>query len=74
MTVPTGTAQAFAPVPVDTGRQALTNAGLFRMHGMPPNDRHETWVRGNMPVIVPYASGGKTHFDGEAFANILAGK
>jgi hypothetical protein len=58
-------------VPVDTGRAALDNLGLEKLNGV-DTDRYEVWVRCNMPVYVPYALGGKTHFDGEAFANILA--
>jgi hypothetical protein len=63
------------PVPVGTGRQALANIGLDRLQGMPPNNRYEVWVRGNLPVYVPYAGPppDTSHFDGEAFQAILTG-
>jgi hypothetical protein len=70
---PTLSNHVIANVPVDIGRAALDNLGLDKLNGV-DTDEYEVWVRGNMPVYVPYALGDKTHFDGEAFANILAGK
>lgn len=61
------------PVPVATGRQALDNCGFDRLTPHSVADRYEVWVLGNMPVNVHYAGPpwDPTHFDGEAFQNVL---